>query len=142
MNVTQHWQALYDAIRAGLDADGLTGVAIAGVHSSYTTDPSSGGVGPPYVTYTVEALSPTGTFGGGPNEVLADTWRITARAEDMADMLAITTALTDKFAAQDIATTADGYVTTAVRLRGTQTLWEMDSKLHAMHMRILWERSK
>ena len=64
------------------------------------------------------------------------------RARDLQDVLDISTAISDQFELEDIATTADGYVTTAVEVLGAQTLFETDGKLSARHMRWDWERSK
>jgi len=135
------WQVMYDALRAGLDAAGLNSVTLAAVHSQ-DSQTAGEALEPPYVIYSQEREIGIGTMGSGPNKVAESGWRITARARDLQEILDIATAVTDKLELEDIATTADGYETTAVELIGAQTLWEQDSKLHAFLLRINWERSK
>lgn len=141
MDYDAHWQAIYDNMRAGLDAAGLTAVPILAVHSQdeQTAEEQQD---PPYVVYTQETQRQLGTVGGGQAKVVRSGWRITARAFDLQTILDIASALSDKFEAEDIATTTDGYVTTAVENIGAQTLWEPDAKLNAYHLRFDWERSK
>lgn len=141
MDYDSHWQVIYDALVQGLAAKGLSNVTVAAVHSQ-DTQTAGESIDPPYVVYTQEREVGMGTMGGGPNEVSEAGWRLTARARDLQEILDIATALSDKFELEDIADTADGYVTTAVELVGAQTLWEIDSKLHAFHVRINWERAK
>lgn len=141
MDYNAHWQVIYDTLAAALSAAALTEVSIAAIHSQ---DTQTAGVAlePPYVVYTQERETTLGTMGGGPNEVAESGWRITARTRDLEDLLDIAAAVTDKFELEDIAATSDGYVTTAVELVGAQTLWEVDSKLNAFHLRFNWERAK
>ena len=136
----EHWQALYDALRAALDGAGHTDVPVMHVDSSETQTGDS--QEPPYVIYTDETLNPTGTTGGGPLDVIKDGWRITARARDLEDALAYRKAVMDRLAAFNIADTADGYVTIGIDFIGLQTLYEQDAKLNACHLRVQWERSK
>ena len=136
-----HWQAFYDALAAGLAAAGLSGVTVAAIHSQ-DSQTAGEALEPPYVVYTQERERGFGTMGGGQNEVMEAGWKITARARDLQEILDIATAITDKLEAEDVADTTDGYVTTAIELVGGQTLWEVDSKLHAFHLRCNWERAK
>lgn len=135
-----HWQALYNALVAGMTADGFASVPVMHVDSSETQTGES--QEPPYVIYTLETLNPTGTTGGGPLKVIKDGWRITARARDLEDALEYIKAIKDKLELEDIAATSDGYTTTGVEFIGMQTLYEQDAKLNAVHLRIMWERSK
>lgn len=141
MDYSSHWQAIYDAIEVALADAGLSEVTIAAVHSQ-DSQTAGEALEPPYVIYSQERERGTGTPAGGPNKVAEAGWRITARARDLEDILAIATAITTKFEAEDVDDTVDGYVTTAIELVGAQTLWEMDSKLHAFLLRFNWERSK
>lgn len=141
MDYDSAWQVIYDAIVAGLATAGLTGWTVAAVHSQ-DSQTAGDALEPPYVIYSQERERGIGTMGGGQNEVAEAGWRITARARDLQEILDAATAITDKFELEDIADTADGYVTTAVEIVGAQTLWEIDSKLHAFLLRFNWERAK
>ncbi len=141
MDYNSHYQVFYDTIRAGLDADGLSAVPILALHSQ-DSQVAEDSVEPPYVVYAEETQRNIGTYGGGQAKVVKTGWRITVRARDLQDVLDISTAISDQFELEDIATTADGYVTTAVEVLGAQTLFETDGKLSARHMRWDWERSK
>jgi len=136
-----HWQAIYDALRVGLDDDGLTTVPLAAIHSQ-DSQTAGEALEPPYAVYSQERETGLGTMGGGQNEVASSGWRVTVRARDLGDVLAMATAITTKLGAEDIADTSDGYETTAVELIGAQTLWEADSKLNSMLIRFNWERAK
>jgi len=141
MDLDAHYQAFYDTIKAGLVADDLGSTPILAVHSQ-DSQVAEDIVEPPYVVYTEETARQLGTYGSGPAKVIMTGWRITVRTRDLDDLLAICTAIHDKFELEDVADTTDGYVTTAIESIGAQTLWEVDSKLQARHMRFNWERSK
>lgn len=133
-----HWQAFYNALDAAL-ADDYGDVPIMHIDSSETQTGVS--QEPPYVIYSTETLNPLGTVGGGPLKVIKDGWRITARSRDLSEALGFMSAITAKLELEDIAD-ADGYVTTGIEFIGFQSLYEQDAKLNAVHLRILWERSK
>lgn len=141
MNYDAHWQALYDNMRAGLDGAGFNAVPILAINSQ-DQQVAEELADPPYVLYTQETHRAVGTPAGKHNKVVKTGWRITVRSQDLQDMLDISSALSDKFELEDIATTTDGYVTIGIDPLGYQTLWETDSKLNAAHMRYDWERSK
>jgi len=141
MDLDAHWQAMYDALRAGLDTAGLTDVPLAAIHSQDSQTAGEALV-PPYVIYSGERETGTGTTGSGQNKVALSGWRVTCRARDLDEVLAMASAVTAKMEQEDIDQTADGYVTTAVELVGGQTLYEIDSKLNSYLLRFNWERSK
>lgn len=141
MDIQAHWQALYDALVAGLTAGGNGSVPV--LHVDSTEEQTGNPVDPPFVVYTGETFRPTGTTGSGPNKVVKDGWRITARARDLADVLDYLSNIVTELEQEEdaIAVTSDGYTTTAVTILGIQTLYETDGKLNAGHLRIEWERS-
>ena len=141
MDYDAHCQVIYNALTEGLAAKGLSHVTVAAVHSQ-DSQTAGEALEPPYLVYTQERETGMGTMGGGQNEVAEAGWKLTARARDLQEILDIATAMSDKFELEDVADTSDGYVTTAIELVGAQTLWEIDSKLHAYHVRINWERAK
>ncbi len=140
MDHDAHWQAIYDDLRVGLDIAHST-VPLLAIHSTdqQTADEQ---VDPPYVVYSQETHRPMGAYTTGPNAVVMSGWRVTVRSTDLEEGLAICAAIDAQMELEAIADTTDGYVTTAVMGTGFQTLWEVDSKLHAFHMRFDWERAK
>ena len=138
MDITAHWQAIYNGQRAALDAAGHTDVPI--FHTSSIDTQTGEGAPPPYVIYRQDVERSYGTMGGGELEVLRSGWVITSYAVDLEDGLAYVSAIGTALAAT-IEDTADGYTTTSVEVIGVQSLYEEDFKVYATHMRVLWERS-
>jgi hypothetical protein len=141
MDYDAHYQAFYDGLRTGMNNGGFTDVPLLAIHSQ-DTQTADAPAEPPYVVYTEETQRNLGAMEAGPVKVVTTGWRVTIRTRDLQDMLDIASALTDELELEDLNATADGYVTTAITQLGAQTLWEVDSKLHAKHLRFDWERSK
>ncbi len=141
MDYDAHWQAIYTGVRGALDAAGLTTVPLMPVHSQ-DTQVADSPAEPPYVVYTDETDRRTGSTAGGPNKVIQSGFKFTIRAVDLDDVHEIGTAIDDYMETEAIPVTSDGYTTTAITHIGGQTLFELDSKLNAMHVRYDWERSK
>ena len=136
-----HWQALYNDMRAAMNAAGLSAIPIFHITSSSNQvgEPSP----PPYVVYRQETERPTGTQGGGNSKVLRTGFIITAREDDLADALAIISAIANSLDAADATlTTTDGYETTDISILGVQSLFENDLNVYAVHLRVDWERSR
>lgn len=138
MNTKDHWQAVYDALRAALDTAGHTTVPV--VHTTSIDTQTGDGLDAPFVVYRQDVERSRGTVGGGELVDLNSGWVITSYAEDLEDGLdyigAITTALPS-----GIADTADGYRTTGVEIIGVQSLYEPDFRVYATHLRVLWSRT-
>ncbi len=139
MDYQAHWQALYDAMRTGLDDASHTDV---GLYHVFTGDdsPLLTSAEPPLVAYRQDVERTLGTWGDGSLAVLRSNWVITAWDTDLENSLSyvstIVNALTDA-----ALTTTDGYTTTALRPLGVQSLYETDAALYAVHLRMEWERS-
>jgi len=134
-----HWQSLYNAMRAALDAADYNDV---GLYHIFTGDdtPLMSSAAPPLVAYRQDVERTLGTWGEGSLKLLRSNWVITSNAEDLTPALGyastIATALTDA-----ALTTTDGYTTTSLEPLGIITLYEPDSRLYAIHLRMEWERS-
>lgn len=139
MNYEAHWQAMYNALRAALDAATLTDVDVVHIFTG-DDSPLVRSAEPPLVVYRQDVERATGTAGQGSLKVLRSNWPMVSYAVDLADALqaksVIITALTDASL-----TTTDGYVTTNISPLGTMDLFEPDSQLYAAHFRVEWERS-
>ena len=140
MDIQAHWQALYDEMRTALDGDGYNAVAI--YHVDSTNDQTGEPAPPPMVVYRDETLRPLGTTGGGNSVILRSGYLITCRAYDLADALAYVSSIATALdAADETMTTTDGYSTTNIEILGSQSLYETEFKLYAVHLRVEWERS-
>lgn len=140
MDYEAHWQTLYNEMRTALDVD-YADVAI--YHTTSTDDQTGQPADPPYVVYTDETNRSLGTTGGGNSKVLKSGFRITSRHESLSEALGMISAIVTRLdLADSTVTTADGYVTTDMQIIGQQTLFETDSLLYAVHLRIDWERSR
>lgn len=139
MNMQDHWQAIYDAARAALDAI-PEGDEVALLHVFSGDSQTGESHEAPFVAYRQEVERSTGTTGAGSLKVLRSNWLFTAYTKDLGDGLlwlsTILNALTDA-----TFTTTDGYTTTNINPLGVQTLYEDDVKLYACHLRLEWERS-
>jgi len=95
---------------------------------------------PPLVAYRQDVERTLGTMGEGSLKIVRSNWVITAYDRDLDPALgfvsAIVNALTDA-----ALTTTDGYTTTNLQPLGVQSLYETDSQLYAVHLRMEWERS-
>ena len=139
MNIKAHWQALYDSMRAALDAAGHTDIPV--FHTTSIDTQTGEGASPPFVIYRQDVERSYGTMGGGELEVVRSGWVITAYAVDLEDGLDFIAAIVSAISDNGIGATSDGYTTTAVEIVGVQSLYESDFKVYATHLRILWERS-
>lgn len=137
MDIQAHYQALYDAARAAMDAS-FADVPLLHIDSndSQTGEPISW----PFVVYRQDVERPTGTTGGGASKILRSAWVFVAYTADFAEGLNIATAIVNGLVDANI-TTSDGYVTTNLELQGFQPLFEDDSQVYAVHFRFEWERS-
>lgn len=139
MRTKDHWQAIYDTMRAALDADGFTDVPVAHTTSIDTT--TGYGMDAPFVVYRQDVERSYGTVGGGALADLNSGWVITSYAEDLEDGLDYISAITTAIVADNIADTDDGYRTTGVEVIGVQTLYEPDFRVYATHLRVQWSRT-
>lgn len=138
MDYEAHWQALYDEMRTALDNAGKTEVDLAHVFTGES--PLIKSMEPPLLVYRQEVERSLGTVGGGAIKVLSSNFMLTSYADNLPEALAITSAVVTHLTAAEFGTT-DGYTTTHIKVNGVQSLYEQDSKLYAVHTRILWERS-
>jgi hypothetical protein len=137
-----HFQALYDEMRAAMDAAGFSLVPILHVTSS-STQPNADPAPPPYVMYRQETERPIGTSGKGNSAILTTGFMITARDFDFASALGMISAIVNRLDVADATmVTADGYETTDIAMIGNQSLFEDDLNVYAQHLRVSWERSR
>lgn len=137
MDLEQHWRAIYGQARNALDAANLDDVPIVHVHSE--DGPLSASVDPPFVAYRDETLSSIGSVAGGTLKVLVSNWVFSCYAVDLTEALACASAVAS--IVDNAFTTVDGYTTTGIDPVGLQSIYESDSKLYAVHLRLRWERS-
>lgn len=133
-----HWQALYDAMRSALDAEGHEGVPIFHV-TSVDTQTGQGAVAP-FIVYRQDVERSLGTMGGGELVTLSSGWVITSYAFDLEDGLDYISVIESALADSTI-TTADGYTTASFEVIGVQTLYDDEYKVYGTHMRMTWQRS-
>lgn len=133
-----HWQAIYNEMRTALDTATRTDVDIYHVFTGDTTLIKSGE--PPLLVYRQDVERNLGTVGDGALKVLRSNWILTAYSDTLGDALDIASVVLDALVENPF-TTTDGYTTTHVEPLGVQSLYEQDSKLWAVHLRVLWERS-
>lgn len=138
LSLKAHNQALYTAMRAGLDTDGHTAKPLFHVFSgdSQTGAPAQ----PPFVVYRQEWERTLGTTTGGASRVMRSGWIITAYSKSMAESLALASSCANALVDASL-TTTDGYTTTNLSILGVQSLFEPDGRVHATHVRFEWERS-
>lgn len=138
LDLQAHWQAIYNAVRAGLDAALFDDVPLLHIESGH--GPNSERISPPFVTYRDETARTLGTTGAGSLKVLTTGWVFTARSHDLEEALDLASAVTNALVDANF-TTTDGYTTTSLELIGDMTLWETDFEVNAVHLRFQWERS-
>lgn len=138
MDIKEHWQTMYDELRAALDGAGHTAVPI--FHTTSIDTQTGEGASAPFVIYRQDVERSYGTMGGGELKVARSGWVITSYAQGLEDGLDYISSILDAITV-DMADTADGYATTSVEVIGVQTLHEVDFNVYATHARVLWERS-
>lgn len=139
MRMKDHWQALYDVMRAALDADDMAHVPI--YHGTSIDTQTGQGATAPYIIYRQDVERSMGTMGGGELVTLNSGWVITSYAFDLEEGLDYLSTITTALADIDGVLTDDGYTTTAVEVIGVQTIYEDEYKVYGSHLRIRWERS-
>lgn len=143
MDLQAHWQALYDEMRDALDDATPTLSSVPIYHVNSTDDQLGQPAAPPFVTYRDETLRPIGTQGKGNSALLTSGFVIVSRAFELADALTYTSVIaTGLDSADSSMVTSDGYATTDISILGAQSLYEPDSKLYAVHLRVSWQRSR
>ena len=140
MDYEAHWQALYDELRTALDGGGHSDVDV--VHVFTGESPLIRSYEPPLLVYKQETERTLGTVGDGNNKVISSNFMLTAYSENLGKALGIASvAVTHLTEDAGAFATSDGYETTNVRVIGNMSLYEQDSKLYAIHVRVEWERS-
>lgn len=138
MQYKAHWQALYDNMRAALDADGHQGVPI--YHATSIDTQTGEGEVAPFIVYRQDVERSLGTFGGSELGDLSSGWVITSYAFDLEDGLEYLSLIQTSLADATLVT-GDGYTTTGFEVIGVQTIYEDEYKVYGTHLRVLWHRS-
>jgi hypothetical protein len=135
-----HYEALYGAMRAALDAD-LIDMPIMPVTSTYTD--GNDAADPPFIIYRQDVEQAIGTISGGNLRVMRSGWVITARSHDLTDSLvAISSIASALMEAGAELVTDDGYTTSDISINGVLSLYEDEFRVFAVHLRLTWERSR